>query len=78
MITRIDPPLPLETPRGRGYAHFVIDYSQEHHWIWVVFLDESGECWFFQNPEIRLQTSLTMGRETTSTIAPSPISLVRP
>ena len=29
MITQLDPPLPLETPRGAGLAHFVIDYGPE-------------------------------------------------
>ena len=27
----------LETPKGKGFAHFVIDYSQEHNLLWVVF-----------------------------------------
>ena len=62
-MIQINPPLPLDTPKGKGYAHFVIDYSQEHHLIWVVFLDDSGECWSFQNPEIRLQNNFTMGRD---------------
>jgi hypothetical protein len=62
-MIQLNPPLPLDTPKGKGYAHFVIDYSQEHHLIWVVFLDDSGECWSFQNPEIRLQNNFTMGRD---------------
>lgn len=61
-MLRLDPPIPLETPRGRGYAHVLLDYSQEHHLMWVVFLDESGECWTFENPEVRLQKNPTMGR----------------
>ena len=61
-MTRIDPPLPLLTPHGPGYAHFVIDYSQEHHLVWVVFLDASGECWAVENPHVRLAANPTMGR----------------
>lgn len=67
-ITRIDPPLPLETPKGRGFAHFIIDYGTEFDLIWVVFIDETGECWNFRNPEIRLQKNLTFGRTKTSDI----------
>lgn len=67
-ITRIDPPLPLETPKGRGFAYFLIDYSTEHDLIWIVFIDETGECWNFRNPEVRLQKNLTFGRITTSAI----------
>lgn len=61
-LTRIDPPLPLVTPKGSGQAHFLIDRSQEHHLEWVVFIDETGECWTFQNPDVRLAGNLTAGR----------------
>lgn len=62
MITQLNPPLPLETPKGKAYAHFVIDYGLEYDLIWVCFLDENGECWSFENPEIRIQKNLTVGR----------------
>lgn len=65
-MIQLNPPLPLETPKGPGYAHFIIDYSQEHHLMWVVFINETGECWTFQNPEIRLSPNYTMSRKTTS------------
>lgn len=68
MITRIDPPLPLETPNGRAMAHFLIDYGPEFDLIWVTFNDQTGECWSYRNPEIRLQKNLTFGRTTTSQI----------
>lgn len=68
MITRIDPPLPLDTPKGKGYAHFLIDYSTEHDLVWVVFIDETGECWCFRNPDIRLRSNITFGRISTSPI----------
>ena len=62
MILQLNPTLPVETPDGRGYAHFLIDNGDEHHLQWVVFLDKSGECWTYENPEIRLQGNPTMGR----------------
>lgn len=62
MIIQLDPTIPLETPKGRGFAHFVIDYGQEHHLFWVVFIDETGDCWTFDNPQVRLQANSTMGR----------------
>lgn len=61
MILRLDPPLPLDTPRGSGWAHLIIDYGQEHDLIWVVFLDASGECWSVRNGEVRLRPNRTMG-----------------
>ena len=66
MIIRIDPPLPLVTPKGSGFAHFLIDYGQEHHLLWVVFVDETGECWTFANPQVRISPNLTMGRSSTT------------
>lgn len=66
MIIQLDPPIPLETPKGKGYAHLLIDYSQEHNLIWVVFIDETGECWNFENKEVRLQTNFTFGRNSTT------------
>lgn len=68
MITRINPPIPLDTPRGKGCAHFILDYGTEFDLIWVVFIDDTGECWCYRNSEIRLQKNLTFGRQSTSSI----------
>ena len=62
MILQLNPPLPLVTPKGPGWAHAVIDYGPESNLLWVVFLDAGGECWAFQNPEIRMQPNVTLGR----------------
>lgn len=62
MILQLDPPIPLETPKGRGIAHLVIDYGFENSLCWTVFLDETGECWTFRNEDVRAQTNVTAGR----------------
>jgi hypothetical protein len=62
MIIQLNPPLPLNTPKGEGLCHFLIDYSCENHLMWVVFIDSTGECWTFSNPEIRAQKNITLGR----------------
>jgi hypothetical protein len=74
MITQLDPPLPMETPKGLGLAHFVIDYGPESHLMWVVFLDDGGACWTVPNPEIRLQSNWTMGRRDTSRYSEAPLA----
>lgn len=61
MILQLNPPLPLDTPKGLGWAHFVIDPSQDHHLQWVVFIKATGQCWTFENPNARLQENPTMG-----------------
>lgn len=62
MLTQLNPPLPIETPRGKGLAHLVIDYGPEHDLIWVCFLD-NGECWSYRNPDVRALNNVTMGRK---------------
>ena len=63
MITQINPTIPLTTPKGKGFAHLVIDYSQEHDLLWVVFLDDGGECWTFKNSEIKIVENFSLGRD---------------
>ncbi len=53
----------MSTPKGDGWAFFMIERSQEHHIEWVIFLDNSGQCWTFQNPEVRMQNNYTMNRK---------------
>lgn len=61
-ITQLNPPIPVDTPKGKALAHFVIDYGPEHNLMWVTFVDASGECWTWPNPKIRAQKNITMGR----------------
>lgn len=62
MLTQLNPPLPLKTPKGDGLAHLVIDYGPEHDLLWVVFLDADGACWTVPNQEVRMAANWTMGR----------------
>ena len=62
MFTQLNPPLPLSTSKGRGYAVGVIDYGLEHSLLWVVALDDSGEVWCVPNSEIRMQPNWSAGR----------------
>ena len=62
MLVQLNPPLHMETPKGKGWAHFCIDYGPETHLLWVVFMDADGACWTVPNPEIRLSPNWSMGR----------------
>lgn len=70
MITQLNPPLALDTVKGPGLAHFVIDYGPEADLMWVVFMDKDGACWTVPNPEVRLQLNWTMGRRKAEPAAP--------
>jgi hypothetical protein len=58
-VTRIDPPIAVDTPKGKGWAHFLIDYSQDTSLVWVVFIEETRECWCVTNEDIRSQPTWT-------------------
>ncbi len=62
MILRLDPPIPISTPKGLGLAHALIDYGCEHDLLWMCFQDDTGECWTWTNRDIRAQRNITMGR----------------
>ncbi|WP_426956131.1 hypothetical protein [Muricoccus radiodurans] len=82
MILQLDPPLPMDTVRGPGLAHFMIDYGPESHLMWVVFMDADGACWTVPNPEVRMQSNWTLqrrpkGRPFQAPPAPQPAAPIR-
>ena len=62
-IWQLNPPLPLNTPKGKAWCHAVIDYGQEHDLQWVCFIDATGECWTYGNADVTIQNNITLGRE---------------
>lgn len=63
-MIQLNPTIPVMTPKGSGWAFFLIDRSQEHDLEWVVFIDNGGYCWTFKNSDIRIQKNLTLYRDT--------------
>ena len=61
MILQLDPPIPMITPKGKGYANFLVDRGMEFDNEWIVFL-ESGEVWSFLNSKVRIQDNYTHNR----------------
>ena len=69
IITQLNPPIPLMTPKGRAMAHLIIDYGVENDLMWVCFQDDTGESWTWENAYVRAQTpgarvNETIGRKT--------------
>jgi hypothetical protein len=61
-IIQLSPVIPFDTPKGPAKAHFLIDYGDEAHLLWVCFTDSTGECWTWPNPQIKLQENVSMGQ----------------
>lgn len=78
MLVQLNPPLPLETSKGAGWAHFVIDYGPEAALLWVVFMDADGACWTVPNPEVRMSNNWTMSRPPHASTAEDPRTRVAP
>lgn len=61
-MLQLNPPLPLLTPKGEGFAHLLIDYGPESDLYWTVFITATGEIWTFANREVRASKNITLGR----------------
>ena len=61
-MLQLNPPLPMNTPKGEGFAHFLLDYGPESDLYWAVFITDTGEIWTFANKEVRASKNITLGR----------------
>ena len=71
-ITQINPPLPLLTPLGEAWAHFLWVQGLESNVHFGVFQSETGENWWWPNHQVRLCPNITMEHPSTSPIQPVP------
>ena len=70
-MLQLNPPLPLNTPKGEGFAHFLIDYGPESDLYWTVFITATGEIWTFASREVRASKNITLGRTAPSSPRPA-------
>ncbi len=61
-MLQLNPPLPMNTPQGEGFAHILIDYGPESDLFWTVFITATGEIWTFPNRQVRAEKNITLGR----------------
>lgn len=59
---QLNPVIVVTTPKGKAVAHFLIDYGYEHDLYWVCFQHDTGECWTWNNKDIRIDNNSTIGR----------------
>jgi hypothetical protein len=70
MMIQLDPPIPMDTEKGKGHAILAIDYSQDHDILWVIAMNDTGEIWCMPNPKVRACINFSLGRMAQSKIAP--------
>jgi len=61
-IIQLNPSIPVLTPKGIGECLAWFDYGKEDHLLWLVALDDTGECWLLPNPDILLLNNPSLGR----------------
>ncbi len=61
-IIQLNPPIELQTPKGKGLAWFVIDYGIEHDLMYTVAIHDTGELWTFSNRDVRATKNITVNR----------------
>ena len=74
-MLQLNPPLPLQTPKGEGLATLVIDYGPDFDLLWTVIItngDHAGEIWSYPNPQVRGIKNITFGRVSTTPIDSGP------
>ncbi len=57
---QLSPSIPVLCPKGKGRAFILIDYGEDHHLMWVVAVDATGEIWTYSNPHVRVQSNTTL------------------
>jgi hypothetical protein len=62
MMLQLNPPVPMLTPKGKGYANFLVDRGMEFDNEWIVFLD-NGQIWSFLNDCVKIPSNFTYNRK---------------
>lgn len=65
-MLQLNPPIPMNTPKGEGFAHILIDYGPESDLYWTVLITETGEIWTYANRYVRASKNITLGRSDPS------------
>ncbi|MEP7185037.1 MAG: hypothetical protein ABI767_04300 [Rhodanobacter sp.] len=61
-MLQLNPPIPMNTPNGEGFAHILIDHGPESDLYWTVLITETGEICTYANKHVRASKNITLGR----------------
>lgn len=70
-ITQLPSTFHVITPLGEAICYFAHEGDGDEIY-WGVFQTATGECWWWKNNEIRLRSSISEGRSSTSPITITP------
>jgi hypothetical protein len=62
LIHEIQQAIWLETPKGLALAKFLVDRGIDSDNEWICIVNETGEIWSFDNSDVQVCKSLTLGR----------------
>jgi hypothetical protein len=60
-MLQLDPPIEVDTPKGKGYAEVIIDYGLESD-VHFMCLINNGEIWVYPAKDIRTTKNISVGR----------------
>lgn len=52
-MLQLNPPLILETPKGRALAYFLINYGFGHTLHWVCAQEDTGQCGTYSSVDVK-------------------------
>ena len=58
-MLQLNPPIPVKTPLGDGWALIVIDYGPNFNTVWTVSLKENGQIKHFESNDIKVEKNYT-------------------
>jgi hypothetical protein len=64
MMIQLNPPVPVETPLGSGWALVLIDYGPNFNTVWTVALINTGQIKHFDSNDIKLDKNYTFNIST--------------
>ena len=61
LVLRLEPPIEVDTPLGRGWAIIWRDYGYDHEDLWTCLICKTMQFWTFRNRDIRGVKNYTFG-----------------
>lgn len=61
MILQLNPQIEVNTPKGKGWAWFLIDYGLNINTIWLVRLNDTGKIFHVDSNDIQIEGNPMLG-----------------